>query len=350
MVSDAGTGSDQAPRKTLEDIRRELDAEYPPSTTDDRLGEPDTAEPLAPRAVERPPEIAVEPHRPAPRRGAGRRGYVMAAAVGCIAGQVLLVVAYVAMALYARDVIWPRAPASAPGLTAPLLPADDTTALPAAVLRPAPAPRVDPQLEALRTDLHSLAVKLERAESRVTGAESRVSGVESQVSGVESSMRRLGDDVASAAARTHQVERALSAPRQIAPKPAPPAPLRPARAPVTATGFERWIPSEPVAPPSPPPPHQVRPLAEALAPSALSAPPQPRRESSLSPETKAPTTDSAPSRAATAPSDNASSSNTPPTLGDKIRDDWRTIKEGFASAGDDFKATMRDFARKVRGE
>ena len=313
MVSDTGTGSDQAPRKTLEDIRRELDAEYPPSPTDDRRGEPDTAEPPAP-----PHEIAVEPPRPAPRRGAGRRGYVMAAAIGCIVGQVLLLVAYVAMTRYARDVIWP-----------------------------APAPRGEPSLEALRTDLHSLAVKLERAESRVAGAESRVSGVESQVHGVESSMRRLGDDVAAAAARTHQVERALSAPRQIAAKPAPPAPLPPARAPVTATDSVRWIPSAPVAPPSPPPPHQVRPLAEALAPSALSAPPQPRRESSLSPETKAPTADSAP---AGAPPDNASSANTPPTLRDKLRDDWRTIKEGFASAGDDFTATMRDFARRVRGE
>jgi hypothetical protein len=268
----------------------------------------------------------------------------MAAAIGCIAGQVLLVVAYVAVTL-----IWSRAPASAPGLSASLLPSEDASALPAAVLGPAPVPRVDPQLEEVRTDLRSLAVKLERAESRVTGAESRVSGVESRVKGVESSMRRLGDDVASAATRTRQVELVLSAPRQIAAKRAPPAPLPPARVPVAATDSERWIPSEPVAPPSPPPPPQVRPLAEALAPSALSAPPQPRRESSPSPETKAPTTDSAPSGAAGAPSDNASSSNTPPNLRDKLRDDWRTIKQGFASAGDDFKATMRDFARRVRG-
>jgi hypothetical protein len=332
-MSDTGTGSGEAPRKSLEDIRLELDTEYPSSTADDRLAEP---------------EIPVEPPRPAPRRGAARRGHVMAAAIGCIAGQVLLVVAYVAVTRYAGDVIWLRAPANAPGLAAPLSPADDTTALPAAALGPAPAPHVDPQLEALRTDLRSLAAKLERAESRVAGAESRISGVESQVHGVESSMRRLGDDVASAADRTRRVERALSASRQTAAKPAPPAPLPPAPAPATAT--ERGISSEHVAPPSPPPPHQVRPPAEALAPPALSSPPQPQRESSLSPETKAPTTDSAPSRAASAPSDNASSSSTPPTLRDKLRDDWRSIKEGFASAGDDFKATMRDLARRVRGE
>ena len=286
---DAGT-ADQAPQKTLEDIRREIDADYPGSTTEDRLGKPDTAELLAPR-LRTPPsldedEMAVEPPRPVPRRDAGRRGHVMAAAIGCIAGQVLLVVAYVAV------------------------------------------PRVDPQLEALRTHLDSLAVKLEGAESRVTGAESRVSRVESRVSGVESSVRRLGDDVASAAVRTRQVEDAVSAPRQIAAKPAP---LPPARAPVTAMDSERWIPSEHVAPPSLPPPHQVRPQAEAIVPSA-----------------KDPTTHSAPSSAARVPSDNASSSNTPPTLMDKLRGDWRTIKQGFATAGDDFKTNMRDLARRVR--
>ena len=256
MASDFGTVSGQAPRKTLEEIRRELDAEYPPSIRDDRLVEPDAAEPVVRRmrtppyfdeneiAVERPHEIAVDRHRPAPRRSAGRRGYVMAAAIGCIAGQVLLVVAYVAVTRYARDVVWPSAPASAPGLAPPLLPADDTVALPASTWA-APVPP--------------------------------------------------------------------SAPRQIAAKPAPPAPLPPARAPVTATDSERWSSGEHAAPPSLPPPHQVRPLAEALAPSALSAP----------------------------------SSNTPPNLRDKLRDDWRTIKQGFASAGDDVKATIRDCTTPV---
>jgi len=145
---------------------------------------------------------------------------------------------------------------------------------------------------------------------------------------VAAGLRRLGDDVASAAVRTRQVEDAVSAPRQIAAKPAP---LPPARAPVTAMDSERWIPSEHVAPPSLPPPHQVRPQAEAIVPSA-----------------KDPTTHSAPSSAARVPSDNASSSNTPPTLMDKLRGDWRTIKQGFATAGDDFKTNMRDLARRVR--
>jgi hypothetical protein len=40
----------------------------------------------------------------------------------------------------------------------------------------------------------------------------------------------------------------------------------------------------------------------------------------------------------------------PPTLRQKLRAEWRTIKQGFAGAGDDFKAVMRDFTRKVAGE
>jgi hypothetical protein len=260
----------------------------------------------------------------------------MAAAIGCISGQVLLVAIYVAVT---SELIWrPGAPASATGLATSLFPAVDAAAFPAPEnltagpkgveprLRPAAAPGVDPQLKALRADLHALVAKLERAESRVTGVESRVNSV-------ELSMRRLGDDVASAAA-TRPVERAPSAPRHVAAKPDQAAPLPPAPPPVMAS-------SEPVAQPSPPPAYQVRPLAEAVAPSA-------RSMQSL--ETKASTIDSGPSRAARAPSDDASSSNTLPNLKDKLHDDWRAIKQGFASAGDDFKATMRDFARRVRGE
>jgi hypothetical protein len=75
---------------------------------------------------------------------------------------------------------------------------------------------------------------------------------------------------------------------------------------VASTYAERPVPSQPVTPPSPP---------------------QPRAESIPSPEAK-----------------------TPPNLTDKLRDDWHTIKHGFASAGDDFKSTMRDFARKLTGQ
>jgi hypothetical protein len=34
-------------------------------------------------------------------------------------------------------------------------------------------------------------------------------------------------------------------------------------------------------------------------------------------------------------------------LTDKIRDDWKTIRGGFATAGDDFKSAVRDLGRKL---
>ena len=34
-------------------------------------------------------------------------------------------------------------------------------------------------------------------------------------------------------------------------------------------------------------------------------------------------------------------------LGDKIRDDWKTIRGGFSTAGDDFKSAVRDLGRKL---
>jgi len=40
----------------------------------------------------------------------------------------------------------------------------------------------------------------------------------------------------------------------------------------------------------------------------------------------------------------------PPTLGDRVRDEWRMFKQGLALVGEDVKATVSDLARKVRGE
>jgi hypothetical protein len=34
-------------------------------------------------------------------------------------------------------------------------------------------------------------------------------------------------------------------------------------------------------------------------------------------------------------------------LGEKIREDWKTIRGGLSTAGDDFKAAVRDLGRKL---
>src|SRR5256885_3280505 len=100
-TADGGT-TDQAPHKSLDDIRRELDAEFAPSATDGLDG-PNTAERLASRPSTLPHLDKDEPPTPVPRREADRRGHVTAAVIGCIAGQVLLVVAYVAVTRHAGD-------------------------------------------------------------------------------------------------------------------------------------------------------------------------------------------------------------------------------------------------------
>jgi hypothetical protein len=33
-------------------------------------------------------------------------------------------------------------------------------------------------------------------------------------------------------------------------------------------------------------------------------------------------------------------------LGDRVRDDWRTVRDGFATAGDEFKDAVRGLARR----
>jgi hypothetical protein len=198
---------------------------------------------------------------------------------------------------------------------------------------------LDRELKALRSDLEELAARLERSDSRIAGMESRVRDA-------ESSMRRLASDVAPSAA-TRAVERSVAPPRDTARKPAPVAPLGPTPTPVTVADSERWIASDRSAPPSPPPPSELRPRAKAVE--------SPRMESTTrideAPGPAARPVDDAPGPAARPVSDDASpTSAPPPTLRDRLRADWRTIKQGFATVGDDFKATVRDFTRKVTGE
>jgi hypothetical protein len=341
MASDAGAGSNEAPRKTLDDIRRELEAEYPLTTTDHRVGEPDEA----PARVSLPPypdeeQEAVERSRSARHRSRRTRGRAIAAAIGAIAGQVLLVVFYFALTW---DSIWPGAPARAPEIVEPR--AEPSAAVPPA---PTPAPAVDRHLEAFRAELEALADKLQRSESRIAGMESRVRGV-------ESSVRKLGDDVASAAV-ARRAERARPVPRQTADTPAPAAAVPSAPTPVT-TESERWIPSDRPVPRNTSRPRNVRPLAEPVAPSTHSMLLEPRTDATQSlatgpqsPEPVAPATAVAPSHAASAPSESASASAMPPTLRDRVRDEWRMFKQGLALVGEDLKTTVSDLARKVRGE
>lgn len=136
MAPDAGTPSrHESRRKTLDDIRREIEAEYcPPALSDDAAD----STPAARRAREIDEDADLDDELllrrlTAPERASDWRGYVMAGVIGCIAGQ-LIILGYVAVARYGGDLAKLRESFSMPRLSAPLMRTDDT-ALSASVRR-----------------------------------------------------------------------------------------------------------------------------------------------------------------------------------------------------------------------
>ena len=233
---------------------------------------------------------------------------------------------------------------------------------PSVVVRPDPA--VDARLQALAAELKAIATRVDHTEARVAA--------------VDSATRRAGDEATSVNARTRDMERALAALQRRVAAPAPavkeareaPAPREIVREPIRV----------PVRPTPAPPPVTVdaptaKPLpmpdpaaAPRISPPAV-RPPEPRTPgpAARAPETVAPRSMPTGSRAAELASPARSSSPPgqaivealprgaegsataakPEELGDKLRDDWKTIREGFSTAGDDFKAAVRDLGRKL---
>jgi hypothetical protein len=300
--------SNEGHRKTLDEIRSELAAEYPVESE---------AEQASVRALDQD-ATAVERDRSVDRDRERRRRYAMAAAFVGITASLLLIAGYA----LTRKPVQRNALATAPDVTGPS--AAPTTAIrepqPAApTLPPAALVELDRQLKALRSDVKALADRLERSDSRI-------GGIQAQVQGVESSMRRLVDDPAAATA-TRAGERTVPAPRRTAKTPPAPAVAVPPDAPLTASASERWIPAKLAVPDDSPAPKQIRPAEEVLTPVEVSPP--------------AATTSDVAGTVASAP---------PATLRQKLSSEWRTIKQGFATAGDDFKAVMRELGRKVTRE
>jgi len=137
MAPNAATPAGETPhRKTLEDIRRELDAEFPASPgSDGRAGvDHDDVE----RVVAPPRSVPVQHPGPATVGATPWRGYVIAGIIGCIIGQFLILASFAATR-YGDDItrVWAVASASRP--SAPVPQADDTAAPPAS---PSPAASV----------------------------------------------------------------------------------------------------------------------------------------------------------------------------------------------------------------
>ena len=292
----------RAPGKTLEDIRRELETEFPtePGTPEARL--------LVAAYVDGDADVE-ENHRAAPRRWPRSR-HIRAGAVAAISGVLVIVGGYLWMS---PETVRPAAIASAPEVsvsevrTAAVItvasPTADEHREAAVAVPPALLRELDQQLKTLRSELLMLGTKLERSDSRISGIEAKVRGME---------------DAASAAA-LRATERTVPAPAQTARKPAPPvAVVAPAAMPMPAADSERGSPQ--LSAPERSPVADVGPVVEAVAPpAALAEPANPVPD-------------------------------VPPTLRDKLRADWRAVKEGFATAGQDFRVGMRDLARKISGD
>jgi len=307
------------PRKTLDDIRRELETEYQTAVagaeTRVLVGVDDDAAAIEHRRAD---ATAIERHAATRGTGERKRRYVMPAALGAGALALLLVGSHVAVT---RERVPPTAAASGPAVAANREP---RTVHAVAPVLPAAVTELDREVKALRRDLQALADRLERSDSRVGGVESRMRGVEVSMRAVESSMKRP-DDVATSAAAARAVVR----PRQTARTAAPP--VAPAAAPTTTSDSEPSVPRRHPAPETPPVAHDVQPVEKAVV-AAEARPASPT------------TTEAAGTRAATA------ASQAPLTWRDKLRAEWRTIKRSFASASDDFTAAVREFGRKGTGE
>jgi len=238
---------------------------------------------------------------------------------------------------------------------------------PAVAVQPDPA--AEARLRALTAEVKSVSTRLDQLEGRV--------------STVDGAARTLGDELASVSLRTRQMERALvPPPRRVgADAPAKPA----AREAVKDSGAardaereqrvsERFTPiPTPVVPdvpaPAPPPLVLSSPTPEPAAaarPTPASRTPDPvvrtpSRTPDSTPRAPEATPASRPLPTASRAPDARVSSGQPagggqgaaaatggdPDLGDKLRDDWKTIRGGFSTAGDEFKAAVRDLGRKL---
>jgi len=247
-----------------------------------------------------------------------------------------------------------------------------------AVVAREPDRAAEARLQTVTDDVKALA---ERLDQRLEQLDRRVGVVDGRVNGVDSSARRLGDELEVLSVRTRQMERAMAAPPRRAAAAEPPARPVPAkeiaREPVAAREVvkdaprvtERFVPASPT--PAAPGTPTAPPAAATADPAAAVRPPSPAAaaEKTTPPVVRAPEPASAPhplptpatSRplpssaraqdpvAATPRSadGSAAAAKSDADLKDKFREDWKAIRGGFATAGDDFKNAVRDLRQKL---
>jgi hypothetical protein len=249
------------------------------------------------------------------------------------------------------------------------------------VVAPQPDRAAEARLQALTDDMKSLGARLEQRldqlDGRVGAVDSRVGAVDNRVGVVDSHARRLGDEVESLSLRARQMERAIATPPRraaaVEPAPKPAAVKEPVREPVSPSVVkepsrvsERFAPAPPAptasdtaTPATSDPAAATRPWSPASrAPEKTTPPPVVRApEPASGSQPTATPSRSLPSSAraqeppvvAAPPAGNggAAATKSDDDLKEKFREDWKAIRGGFATAGDDFKNAMRDFRQKL---
>jgi len=223
-------------------------------------------------------------------------------------------------------------------IVALISPTREPRSAPPTVVKVEPDRVAEARLQALAADVKALMARLDQAEARMTMA--------------DTAARRLGDEVGSIDARSKQLERTVAAlPRRVVASEPPPKETKAAPAPPPAAA-PTDVPVATAAPspaPAPMPEPAVAPRPRAPEPVVHRAPSPPARAAEAAPSPRVP----APSGRATVEAQargagGAAAANADdPNLTDKVRDDWKTIRGGFATAGDDLKAAVRDLGKKL---
>jgi hypothetical protein len=207
------------------------------------------------------------------------------------------------------------------------------------------------RVQEIETRLDPLERRLARAEPAGDGAAAtRLERAEARVQALESRVRQQTDELARATARLKQLE---EAPASLPARPAPTPPSTPERPRVVepAPGGARWIP--PAEAPAParggavsPPAASPRPGA-ALAPgeAAVARRPEPPGDAGTPARAGSPGT-GPPDAAGGRPTDRSAGAGT--QLGERIREDWQTVRRGFEDAGDDLRRAVDSLRRNLR--
>lgn len=223
-----------------------------------------------------------------------------------------------------------------------IAPAREGRPAPATIVRVERDRAAEARLEALSAEVKAMGTRLEQAEARV--------------SVIDGAARRLGDEVGSMSARAKELERTVAAlPRRaivvepspketrVESKPVPAPPPAAADAPPAAPAPAPSTPAPLPEPSAVPRPRAADPVVHRPQPAPARAP-EPAPSPRVAPSSGRATIE-APARGADGGA--AVAKHDDGQLGDKIRDDWKTIRGGFATAGDDFKSALRDLGRKL---